>query len=209
MLYAMNKMYKSPTKNHRRFISSLLKAKAIEKLKSLVIKFLEPKSLLLWTILFFVPLLSVYILAEKEIPQIVLVALLANYAFVVPHLTIPGMLNRPFTLVLWWVFSIYWTIFCFAIIHTFYGILAADGTLFSDMKTGLYFSTVTFTNLGYGDFRPSPDGQFFAAFEAILGYIMLGIFLVNLIRVLPVNPEKDKVNNQSVKREVGPSDQDD
>ena len=39
----------------------------------------------------------------------------------------------------------------------------------------LYFSIVTFTTLGYGDFRPTPECRMFAATEAVLGYIYFGL----------------------------------
>jgi voltage-gated potassium channel Kch len=39
----------------------------------------------------------------------------------------------------------------------------------------LYFSIVTFTTLGYGDFRPTPQCRMFAATEAVLGYIYFGL----------------------------------
>lgn len=41
----------------------------------------------------------------------------------------------------------------------------------------LYFSAVTFSTLGYGDFRPSGDSRLLAAYEALIGNMHLG-FLV-------------------------------
>jgi hypothetical protein len=40
-----------------------------------------------------------------------------------------------------------------------------------------YFSVVTFTTLGYGDFYPSPEARFYAASEAIMGYLALALFI--------------------------------
>ena len=48
-----------------------------------------------------------------------------------------------------------------------------DGTL--GVIDALYFSTVTFTTLGYGDILPSNLGRPVAAFEAIVGYVYLGM----------------------------------
>ena len=44
-------------------------------------------------------------------------------------------------------------IFCFALLHGNFGIIGADGLIASaSIKDALYFSIVTFTTLGYGDF---------------------------------------------------------
>lgn len=49
--------------------------------------------------------------------------------------------------------------------------------IYTDLLTALYFSTVTFTTLGYGDLQPVPHMRVLAGFEAVVGYIFLG-FLV-------------------------------
>jgi hypothetical protein len=49
--------------------------------------------------------------------------------------------------------------------------------IYTDLLTALYFSTVTFTTLGYGDLQPVPQMRALAGFEAVVGYIFLG-FLV-------------------------------
>lgn len=41
----------------------------------------------------------------------------------------------------------------------------------------LYFSIVSFTTLGYGDFQPPPAYRLLAACEALLGYVYLGVFV--------------------------------
>lgn len=40
---------------------------------------------------------------------------------------------------------------------------------------GIYFSIVTFTTLGYGDYQPVGYGRYFAATQALAGYIVLGL----------------------------------
>lgn len=40
-----------------------------------------------------------------------------------------------------------------------------------------YFSAVTWTTLGYGDFLPSSESRFYAAVEALLGYLYMGVFV--------------------------------
>jgi len=69
----------------------------------------------------------------------------------------------------------------FAIEYTVWGISdtsAAEAKQFVyDFGNCLYFSVVTFTTLGYGDFRPSPSSRVFAAAEALAGYLFFGLFV--------------------------------
>jgi hypothetical protein len=49
----------------------------------------------------------------------------------------------------------------------------------------LYFSTVTLTTLGYGDVHPAPGdwkGEFYICIEAMLGYVVLGLFVSLLVQ---------------------------
>ena len=43
-----------------------------------------------------------------------------------------------------------------------------------DFETALYFSTETFSTLGYGDVTPLATWRLFAALEAINGFILIG-----------------------------------
>jgi Ion channel len=52
-----------------------------------------------------------------------------------------------------------------------------------DPSTCLYFSLVTWTTLGYGDFRPVPNGRLVAASEAVIGYVMMIILIGFFSRV--------------------------
>lgn len=46
----------------------------------------------------------------------------------------------------------------------------------------LYFSVVTFTTLGYGDFQPYPGMRWLSATEAALGAALMAMFIVSLSR---------------------------
>lgn len=59
---------------------------------------------------------------------------------------------------------------------------SSDGKNVHDMNDLLYFSIVTWTTLGYGDFRPSPDARLFAASQAILGYVYMSILVAKFFR---------------------------
>ncbi|MFQ6548166.1 ion channel [Aestuariibius sp. 2305UL40-4] len=60
---------------------------------------------------------------------------------------------------------------------------------FGDFPTSFYFSTVTYTTLGYGDVVLQPEVRVFATFAAIAGLLTFGIstaFLISLlVRTLP------------------------
>ncbi|SAK81195.1 Ion channel [Caballeronia hypogeia] len=57
------------------------------------------------------------------------------------------------------------------------GILDVSSTVVHDRESCLYFSIVTFTTLGYGDYRPTLDGRMVAATEALTGYVFFGVFI--------------------------------
>jgi uncharacterized protein YjbI with pentapeptide repeats len=49
--------------------------------------------------------------------------------------------------------------------------------------TALYFSVVTLTTVGYGDLQPGPVlGRFVAGLEALVGFVLLSLFLVCVVR---------------------------
>ena len=46
--------------------------------------------------------------------------------------------------------------------------------VFGDFETALYFSTVTFSTLGYGDVVPAAEWRLFAALEGVNGFLLIG-----------------------------------
>lgn len=63
---------------------------------------------------------------------------------------------------------------------------------FGDLETGLYFSTVTFSTLGFGDVLPPDERRLFSALEAINGFLVIGWSTAYLVaastRVGPFRP---------------------
>ncbi|MDA7949666.1 MAG: potassium channel family protein [Hyphomicrobiaceae bacterium] len=55
---------------------------------------------------------------------------------------------------------------------------------FSDLERALYFSTVTFTTLGYGDITLSPRWQMLSGLEAANGIILFGVSTAFIFAVL-------------------------
>lgn len=72
------------------------------------------------------------------------------------------------------------SIFLFAFIFTEKGIVSKEGEQVASFGQCLYFSIVTWTTLGYGDYHPSGASQPYAALEALLGYVCMGL-LVGII----------------------------
>ena len=68
-------------------------------------------------------------------------------------------------------------IFIFAGIYRGYGLNygTTPVSLVDDWESALYFSVVTWTSLGYGDFAPPADIRLLAAIQALLGYAFFGI----------------------------------
>lgn len=60
-----------------------------------------------------------------------------------------------------------------------YGIVGSTGHMEGpiDWPDALYFSTVTWTTLGYGDFSPAEPLRLLAAGQAFIGYVFLGLFI--------------------------------
>ena len=68
------------------------------------------------------------------------------------------------------------TILLFASIYYYFGIIdtsAQENVAETSFSDTLYFSIVTFTTLGYGDFKPCEHIRLFAGLEAFIGTFML------------------------------------
>lgn len=62
----------------------------------------------------------------------------------------------------------------FATIYYQHGLARGNSDCKVTFDTALYFSIVTFTTLGYGDFQPAVELRLLASFEALFGYVFLG-----------------------------------
>jgi len=77
-------------------------------------------------------------------------------------------------------------IFIFASLYYIYGIQFDDGLIVESFSDSIYFSIVTWTTLGYGDFKPIGELRLIASLEALMGYIymaiLVGLFLNTMNR---------------------------
>jgi len=88
--------------------------------------------------------------------------------------------NLFFRLVKLALFS-YILIFVFAIEYKSAGLLYGKDLTSHDPLHALYFSIVTWTTLGYGDFQPTEAIRFFAAIEALLGTLIMPLCLASVL----------------------------
>ncbi len=65
----------------------------------------------------------------------------------------------------------------FSLVYRNVGLMEAGNHLQPTAREALYFSIVTFSTLGYGDFAPSPSARLIAASEALLGNLHLGMLV--------------------------------
>ena len=65
-------------------------------------------------------------------------------------------------------------IFIFAGIHSAYGLLRGENVQLVSKVTAIYFSMVTWTTLGYGDYAPHPDLSFWRQLKRCWDWRSLG-----------------------------------
>ncbi len=76
-------------------------------------------------------------------------------------------------------------IFLYATFYwTSHGITPGADSYVPTFSESIYFSVVTFTTLGYGDYHPKPSFQLIATSEAIIGAFILAFFVVVVSRRL-------------------------
>ena len=75
-------------------------------------------------------------------------------------------------------------IILFASLYEYFGLMSNGNIVKEGFITSLYFSIVTWTTLGYGDYSPIPEMKLIASLEAIVGYfymaILVGLFFILL-----------------------------
>ena len=62
--------------------------------------------------------------------------------------------------------------------------IAGQSAVSHNSMDGLYLSAMTFTTVGYGDVTPAPGvGRLIAAIEALTSYVLLALFIANIIEL--------------------------
>lgn len=57
------------------------------------------------------------------------------------------------------------------------GFSGPEGDAKFTLARSLYFSTITWTTVGYGDWTPPPSAQGFVCVQALLGYMFMGLMI--------------------------------
>lgn len=127
---------------------------------------------------FGVPVLTDAIVGPTLIFLVVLyfIVVVVGVIFLTSHQFRPA----PLRLVRDTLISIGFTILAFSVFYRNTGItLSGDCPEMTTPTDAIYFSAVTFSTLGYGDFRPCPTSlsRLTAAFQAIFGNLHLGLIV--------------------------------
>jgi len=78
-------------------------------------------------------------------------------------------------------------IILFADVYKIFGLIDTGNNHQSEIHDpiiAVYFSFITWTTVGYGDFVPTVSTRFFAATEAVIGYVWMGLLISVLAWVL-------------------------
>ncbi|MDU8912012.1 potassium channel family protein [Aestuariicoccus sp. MJ-SS9] len=65
----------------------------------------------------------------------------------------------------------------FSVLYKNVGLVAGNDFVRPSALDAIYFSAVTFSTLGYGDFAPHPSARIIAAAQALLGNLHLGMIV--------------------------------
>ncbi len=71
----------------------------------------------------------------------------------------------------------------FASLYYSFGLNQSGTVVTGDWTASIYFSIVTWTTLGYGDLLPVPELRIVAAFQALMGYMYMAIFMGILLNL--------------------------
>jgi hypothetical protein len=93
-----------------------------------------------------------------------------------------------------------YVLFCSVLIVFYAGAYLLLGVHIDDQRvtdgyTALYFSTVTWTTLGFGDIQPERDARMLAAFQALFGQIYMASLIVMMVHALGLENKKAAPNN--------------
>ncbi len=93
-----------------------------------------------------------------------------------------GYGEKPFWIFGWCGFLLLFSSFIYWLSKGVFQVMGNRLVLVGDYWNNLYFSVVTFTTLGYGDFRPIGKIRVLASFEAFLGIFLIALFIFTFAR---------------------------
>ena len=167
--------------HYKSFLDFLIGKKTNAKSDSNTRRLISRLSVLVIFILFLGLLLGFKFEGKLAWFPIVLVAW-ATYFFgfifiAIPFLTSKTFFPNPIRLSLDAIISITLSVLSFAYMYNTFGINPPAGQDGYSQWDAVYFSAVTFSTLGFGDFSPSSNMRLVAAFQAIVGNLHLGVIV--------------------------------
>ncbi|MEO0635251.1 MAG: potassium channel family protein [Pseudomonadota bacterium] len=98
----------------------------------------------------------------------------------------------------------------FSLAYRIWGIVdTLDATAAVASTDALYFSAVTFSTLGFGDFRPAESMRLVASFQALIGNLHLGLLAGAVFYALSIQNAKRDENGLNEKTHQKPKQADD
>lgn len=87
--------------------------------------------------------------------------------------------------------TVFFIICYFAFVYKVFGIVdtSTNELIKPDWLNAFYFSVVTWTTLGYGDFKPADELKVWVIVEALMGYVYMGL-LVGKVLFLATKNDK-------------------
>jgi Ion channel len=94
----------------------------------------------------------------------------------------------------WFFATAFLNIFVFAAFFRMFGLVHGDSIVKDDWSIALYFSLITWTTVGYGDFVPTNGVRLLAGLEALVGYfymaLLVGVVMLFATRSLTRSPKE-------------------
>ncbi len=120
----------------------------------------------------------------------------------------PGRMKRELVLL---AVNLSVLVVAFAWVHGRIGIMDATQVgpprISHDFGDALYFSIVTLTTTGYGDFIPTGAGRALAGLQAIVGYLTMGILVSTGFRLIAPGVDVGPSDAHSAGEEGGPEEE--
>lgn len=91
--------------------------------------------------------------------------------------------NEPIKKFAYFLILMFLIIGYFALVYKAFGIIDTytNEPIQPDWLNSIYFSVVTWTTLGYGDFKPTNELKVWVMAEALMGYIFMGIVVAKVL----------------------------
>ncbi|MBR9867550.1 MAG: two pore domain potassium channel family protein [Oceanospirillales bacterium] len=89
----------------------------------------------------------------------------------------------------------------FALVYKSFGLIdtSTNEQVTPSWLNSIYFSVVTWTTLGYGDFKPVEPVKIWVIVEALMGYVYMGLLVGKLLFIASSSDTKPKQPNSSDK----------